>query len=46
MGILYDIITKKICPRCGCIMSPDSDSDICECCQDELKESDPEEVDY
>ena len=43
MGILYDIVTKKICPICGCIMEPDSESDICECCKDDLAEG--EEVD-
>lgn len=44
MGILYDILTKKICPRCGCIMSPDSELNVCECCLDELFENDNEEV--
>jgi hypothetical protein len=36
-------VTKKRCTMCGCIMYDDSDSDICECCLDELYESDPGE---
>ena len=32
---------KKLCMLCGCILHPDSESDICECCLDELYESDP-----
>ena len=50
MGILYEIFNrtnKKRCERCGCILEPDSEFDICEVCLDELLESDPyEEVDY
>lgn len=42
MGILYDIfydaLEKKRCTICGCIMEPDSESDICECCKDDLAE--------
>lgn len=45
MGVLFDVIkgSKKRCTLCGCIMYDDSDSDICECCLDELYESDPGE---
>ena len=44
MGFLYDLYNskkKKLCTMCGCILYPDSDSDICEVCLDELYESDP-----
>ena len=46
MGILYDLFTrsKKRCERCGCILEPDSDFDICEVCLDDLLESNPGEV--
>mgnify|MGYP003441640358 CR=1 FL=1 len=45
MGLFYKIfgLSKKHCTLCGCIMYDDSDSDICECCLDELYESDPGE---
>jgi hypothetical protein len=46
MGLLYES-TKRRCIMCGCIIF--GESDICECCLDELYESDPgepEEVDY
>ena len=31
----------KYCIECGCIMPDTHDGDICECCLDELSESDP-----
>lgn len=45
MGILYDLFgrTKKRCTMCGCILEPDSELDICECCLDELLGSNPGE---
>ena len=45
MGIFYEIYTKKKkhCIMCGCILYPDSESDICEICLDELYESEPGE---
>jgi hypothetical protein len=48
MGILYDIYESqggklKRCTMCGCIMLAEHDGDICECCLDELYESDPGE---
>ena len=47
MGVLYDTYmsakNKKYCTKCGCIMDPKHDGDICECCLDELYESDPGE---
>jgi RNA polymerase subunit RPABC4/transcription elongation factor Spt4 len=51
MGILYDIFNrnKKRCERCGCIMEPDSEFDMCEVCLDELSENnlgDPEVDDW
>lgn len=37
---------KRLCILCGCYLDPDSDSDMCDCCIDELCDSDPrEEVD-
>lgn len=40
-------MSKKYCIKCGCIMDPKYEADICEVCLDELYESDPgEEVDY
>lgn len=44
MGLFYDLFAvgkKKHCTMCGCILYPDSESDICECCIDELLDSDP-----
>lgn len=38
MGFLYEA-TKKRCTMCGCILF--GESDICECCLDELYDSDP-----
>ena len=35
---------KKYCTMCGCIMDKNHAGDICECCLDELYESDPGEV--
>lgn len=45
MGVLYELIAgkKKRCTMCGCILMPDSESDICEVCLDELYASDPGE---
>lgn len=45
MGVLYDLVIqqKKYCIKCGCIMDPKHDGDICDCCLDELYESDPGE---
>lgn len=44
MGIFYELYTKKkYCTLCGCIQFPDSESDICEICLDELYESEPRE---
>lgn len=34
-------VRKKRCTKCGCYMYDDTDSDICECCLDDIKESDP-----
>ena len=36
---------KKYCTMCGCIMDKNHAGDICECCLDELYESDPGEED-
>ena len=36
---------KKYCRYCGCIMESKHRGYICECCLDDLSESDPEEVD-
>lgn len=46
MGLLYDLFSKnkKRCTVCGCILYNDSESDICECCVDELYKSEPREV--
>lgn len=42
MGLFYDYPEKrKRCTMCGCILLPDSESDICECCLDELYASCP-----
>lgn len=35
----------KRCKLCGCHMDDNHDGDICECCLDELYESDPGEED-
>lgn len=46
MGLFYEFFgrgKKKHCTICGCIMYPDSESDICEICVDELYKSDPGE---
>lgn len=46
MGVFYDIFggrKKKRCSFCGCVMYPDSNSDICEICVDELYKSIPVE---
>lgn len=34
---------KKYCSYCGCIMDQKHDGDVCECCLDDLYESDPGE---
>lgn len=34
---------KKRCEYCGCLMDENHVGDICECCLDELLESDPGE---
>ena len=46
MGFFNDVLarSKKHCTFCGCNMYEDSESDICECCLDELYESDPGEL--
>lgn len=38
MGILWDLYSKrkKRCTVCGCILYADSESDICECCVDDM----------
>jgi hypothetical protein len=37
----------KYCKMCGCHMDDKHEADICECCLDDLLESDPgEEVEY
>ena len=39
MGLFYDFFggkKKKRCTECGCILYADSDSDICECCLDDM----------
>lgn len=44
MGLFYEYFglgKKKYCTICGCILYPDSESDICEICVNELYESDP-----
>lgn len=49
MGLFYEYFgrgKKKHCTICGCILYPDSESDICEVCVNELYESDPGEVNY
>lgn len=33
----------KHCIMCGCLMDLDHEGDICECCLDDLYESDPGE---
>lgn len=42
MGLLYNAWLnakrKKRCTMCGCIMYPDSESDICECCVSDMNE--------
>lgn len=50
MGVLLEAYkasqNKKNCIYCGCIMDQNHDGNICECCLDDLHESDPgEEVD-
>ena len=30
---------KKYCEMCGCIMDADHESDICECCWDDVNEA-------
>ena len=47
MWSIFGMKDRKRCDVCGCIMEPDSELNICECCLDELLECDPrEEVDY
>lgn len=45
MGVLLDAVmslkNKKRCTFCGCYMDANHEGDICECCLDELYESDP-----
>ncbi len=47
MGVLieaYNVLhKKKNCTYCGCIMDQTHDGDVCECCLDDLYESDPGE---
>lgn len=46
MGIFYDLFYrghKKRCTICDCHLYDNSDSDICECCLDELYNSCPRE---
>lgn len=42
MGLLYDVWLgskrKKRCMMCGCLMHPDSDTNICECCVADMNE--------
>ena len=33
-------VKNKRCKKCGCIIGDDSDSDICECCLDDMREED------
>lgn len=43
MGLFYDIFggkRKKYCTVCGCLLMPDSESDICECCLDDMNRED------
>lgn len=40
---VYRKTKKKYCTVCGCILLPDHDSNICECCLDERTENKPEE---
>lgn len=47
MSLLCDIFRgkkKKRCSMCGCILMPDSELDICECCLDDMYREDLEEV--
>lgn len=48
MWDLFGMKNKKRCSACGCILEPDSEFDICECCLDELLGSNPgkEEMEY
>lgn len=44
MSFLYDLFgmrDKKRCSVCGCLMEPDSEFDMCECCFDDLLDYTP-----
>ena len=43
MWDLFGMRNKRRCGVCGCILEPDSELDICECCLDELLDSNPRE---
>ena len=45
MWKLFGMKDKRRCSVCECILEPDSEFDICECCLDELLECDPREED-
>ncbi len=47
MSVLADIYhgkKKKRFTMCGCLLLPDSEGNICECCLDDMYREDPEEV--
>ena len=48
MGKLWNAYLRlrnaKQCTMCGCLMDADHEDDLCECCLDDLYESDPGEV--
>lgn len=35
---IFGVTKKKRCTECGCILYSDSESDICECCIDDMTE--------
>lgn len=47
MGILWDLYNstskKPRCKQCGCIMEPDSENSICECCESDMNEDEEKE---
>lgn len=45
MWNLFGMRNKPRCAVCGCILEPDSEFDICECCLDDLLENAPKKED-
>ena len=46
MGILADLFVaakRKRCTVCGCYLYADSESDICECCIDDMNDTELED---